>query len=126
MVSGDSRLAALNQDKKIQVAGETVPSANEEYFLYQTLLGAWPMTPMDDEQYADFVGRIHVYMEKALREAKINTSWINPNTEYEAAFHSFLDAILDRSAGKPFLDHLRLSKPESPAPEYSTRFPRRC
>src|SRR4029077_12301326 len=36
--------------------------------------------------------------------AKVNTSWINPNTEYEAAFHTFLDAILDRSAGKPFLE----------------------
>jgi (1->4)-alpha-D-glucan 1-alpha-D-glucosylmutase len=94
----------LNEEKKIQVAGENVPSANEEYFLYQTLLGAWPLTPMDDAGRADFIGRIHTYMEKALREAKVNTSWINPNTEYEAAFHSFLDAVLDRSAGKPFLD----------------------
>ena len=94
----------VNQEKKIQVAGEAVPSANEEYFLYQTLLGAWPLNPMDDAMHADFVGRIHFYMEKALREAKVNTSWINPNTEYEAAFHSFLDAILDRSAGKLFLD----------------------
>jgi (1->4)-alpha-D-glucan 1-alpha-D-glucosylmutase len=94
----------LNQDKKIQVAGEPVPSANEEYFLYQTLLGAWPLIPMDGAGHADFVGRIHTYMEKALREAKVNTSWINPNTEYEAAFHGFLDAILDRSSAKPFLD----------------------
>ncbi len=94
----------LNQEKKIQVAGEPVPSANEEYFLYQTLLGSWPMGLMDDASYADFVGRIHLYMEKALREAKVNTSWINPNTEYEAAFHSFLDAVLDRSSDKPFLD----------------------
>jgi (1->4)-alpha-D-glucan 1-alpha-D-glucosylmutase len=96
----------LNEAKKIQVAGEPVPSANEEYFLYQTLLGAWPLHPMDDAGHAEFLGRIHIYMEKALREAKVNTSWINPNTEYEAAFHSFLDAILDRSSGKPFLDHL--------------------
>jgi (1->4)-alpha-D-glucan 1-alpha-D-glucosylmutase len=94
----------LNEEKKIQVAGENVPSANEEYFLYQTLLGVWPLTPMDDAGHTDFVGRIHTYMEKALREAKVNTSWINPNTEYEAAFHSFLDAVLDRSAGRPFLD----------------------
>src|SRR6202165_3274023 len=43
-------------------------------------------------------------MEKALREAKVNTSWINPNTEYEAAFHNFLDAVLDRSVSKAFLD----------------------
>ena len=41
---------------------------------------------------------------KSLREAKVNTSWINPNAEYEAAFHNFLDAILDRSVSKPFLD----------------------
>jgi (1->4)-alpha-D-glucan 1-alpha-D-glucosylmutase len=94
----------LNEEKKIQVAGEAVPSANEEYFLYQTLVGAWPLNPMDAAGHADFVGRIHGYMEKALREAKVNTSWINPNTEYEAAFDNFLDAILDRSAGKPFLE----------------------
>jgi len=94
----------LNEEKKIQVAGENVPSANEEYFLYQTLLGSWPLGTMDDAGYADFAGRIHTYMEKALREAKVNTSWINPNTEYEAAFHNFLDAILDRTTGKSFLD----------------------
>ena len=94
----------LNEEKKIQVAGEAVPSANEEYFLYQTLLGAWPLNPMDAAGHADFVGRIHTYMEKALREAKVNTSWINPNTEYEAAFHTFLDNILDRATGKPFLE----------------------
>jgi (1->4)-alpha-D-glucan 1-alpha-D-glucosylmutase len=94
----------LNEDKKIQVAGENVPSANEEYFLYQTLLGAWPLAPMDGSGRADFVGRVQTYMEKALREAKVNTSWINPNTEYEAAVHSFLDAILNNAASKPFLD----------------------
>jgi (1->4)-alpha-D-glucan 1-alpha-D-glucosylmutase len=86
------------------VAGESVPSANEEYFLYQTLLGAWPLTAMDGAARADFIVRIHTYMEKALREAKVNTSWISPNTEYEGAVHSFLDAILDDSAGNPFLD----------------------
>jgi (1->4)-alpha-D-glucan 1-alpha-D-glucosylmutase len=43
-------------------------------------------------------------MEKALREAKVNTSWINPNAEYESAFRSFLEAVLDRSSGKSFLD----------------------
>ncbi|MBZ5649924.1 MAG: malto-oligosyltrehalose synthase [Acidobacteriia bacterium] len=105
----------LNEGKKIQVAGENVPSANEEYFLYQTLLGAWSLTPMDSAERADFLGRVHAYMEKALREAKVNTSWISPNTEYEAAVHSFLDSILDNSAGKPFLDqfgpfHARIAR----------------
>ncbi len=94
----------FNEDKKIMVSGEAVPSANEEYFLYQTLVGAWPLESMNGEEYAEFVGRIHTYMEKALREAKINTSWVNPNAEYEIAFRGFLDAVLDRVAGKPFLD----------------------
>ena len=115
----------LNEEKKIQVAGEAVPSANEEYFLYQTLLGAWPLNPMDDAGHAEFLGRIHTYMEKALREAKVNTSWINPNTEYEAAFHSFLDRD-----SRPFIRQAfprprsRRSRAESREPEFTTRFPR--
>ena len=76
----------LNEEKKIQVAGEAVPSANEEYFLYQTLLGAWPLNPMDDAGHAEFLGRIHTYMEKALREAKVNTSWINPEYGIRSSF----------------------------------------
>ena len=94
----------LNEDKKILVNGEAVPSANEEYFLYQTLVGAWPLQAMNGKEYTEFVGRIHSYMEKALREAKVNTSWVNPNAEYESAFRGFLDAALDPSAGKAFLD----------------------
>ncbi len=98
----------LNQDKKILVAGEAVPSANEEYFLYQTLVGASPLdsplNPTTSEEHQEFPRRVHLYMEKALREAKVNTSWINPNVEYESAFHSFLDAILDRSVSSLFLD----------------------
>ena len=66
-------------------------------------------------------------MEKALREAKVNTSWINPNTEYEAAFHNFLDAILDRSAGKPFLDQFHpVPGEDCDAREFSIRFRRLC
>ncbi len=98
----------LNQDKKIPVGGEAVPSANEEYFLYQTLVGAWPLDPMNSEEHREFTGRIHAYMEKALREAKVNTSWINPNAEYELAFHSFLDAVLDRSVSKVFLEEFAI------------------
>ena len=93
----------LNRDKKILVAGDQVPSANDEYFLYQTLVGAWPLHSMNEKEYAEFVSRIGTYMEKALREAKVHTSWISPNTEYESAFQSFLAAILDRSPGNNFL-----------------------
>jgi (1->4)-alpha-D-glucan 1-alpha-D-glucosylmutase len=93
----------LNRDKKILVAGDQVPSPNDEYFLYQTLVGTWPLRGMNEKEYAEFVSRICSYMEKALREAKVHTSWISPNTEYESAFQNFLAAILDRSPGNNFL-----------------------
>src|SRR5262249_39729703 len=57
------------------------PDANEEYLLYQTLLGTWPMQADGEPETTptpDYVNRIQVYMAKALHEAKINTSWIQP------------------------------------------------
>jgi len=93
----------LNAGKRVPLTADTVPNANEEYFLYQTLIGAWPMSAMTEEEYVDFTGRIHAYMEKSLREAKIHTSWVNPNSEYEAAFHGFLTAILEGYPDSAFL-----------------------
>jgi len=93
----------FNRDKKVPLGADTVPGANEEYFLYQTLVGAWPLSAMNEEEYQDFAGRIQSYMGKALREAKVHTSFISPNSEYEAAFHSFLTAILDRCRDNRFL-----------------------
>jgi (1->4)-alpha-D-glucan 1-alpha-D-glucosylmutase len=53
------------------VAGNTLPSGNEEYYLYQTLVGVWPLLQMSDSEYLGFMHRIHIHMEKALREAKV-------------------------------------------------------
>jgi (1->4)-alpha-D-glucan 1-alpha-D-glucosylmutase len=92
----------LNQGKKTTVAGLEAPSANEEYLLYQTLIGSWPLGPMNAEQHAEYTRRIHTYMEKALREAKQHTSWISPNTAYEQAVHGFIDALLGPSASNDF------------------------
>jgi (1->4)-alpha-D-glucan 1-alpha-D-glucosylmutase len=59
---------------------EEMPDRNMEYLLYQTLVGAWPIT-------AD---RIASYMEKAAKEAKTNTSWIAPNRPYDEALRNFV------------------------------------
>ena len=61
-----------------------LPDRNTEYFLYQTLVGAWPIAP----------DRLNAYMEKAAREAKQQTSWTQQNQEFEQALHSFVDRIL--------------------------------
>jgi (1->4)-alpha-D-glucan 1-alpha-D-glucosylmutase len=88
------RWQALNRAKKVELEGAEVPDANEEYLLYQTLIGAWPLDPMDEEGHQQFVERIERYMEKALKEAKLHTSWINPDEAYDEAVRNFVRAIL--------------------------------
>jgi (1->4)-alpha-D-glucan 1-alpha-D-glucosylmutase len=78
--------------------GVPVPHPNEEYLLYQTLVGTWPMEPMDDPQRETYIGRITQYMEKALREAKLNTSWMNPSEDYEEAVFKFIRKLLGPEA----------------------------
>jgi (1->4)-alpha-D-glucan 1-alpha-D-glucosylmutase len=94
----------INQAKKGTVDGVETPDRNAEYLLYQTLVGAWPFQGRRDPDYAGFVQRIQAYMDKALKEAKVNTSWINPNEEYDRAVRGFIEAVLDPIAQNTFLD----------------------
>jgi (1->4)-alpha-D-glucan 1-alpha-D-glucosylmutase len=94
----------MNRNCKRNLNGRLVPSPNDEYLLYQTLLGAWPLEPMTDEEGRErFRVRIEQYMLKAAREAKRNTSWINRNAEYEGALSSFVRALLTPNAKNRFL-----------------------
>src|SRR5262249_35042279 len=79
---------------------------NDEYLLYQTLLGAWPEEPLSGQALAEFRQRIAGYMRKATKEAKVHTSWINPNTEYDDAVRQFVERLLPEG-GDPFLEGLR-------------------
>ncbi len=113
-----------NRGKKRTLSdGRTVPDANEEYLLYQTLVGAWPLPAAQPAGFAgdrpqgwpkarematceprhlgarqaaaeDYLARIQAYMTKAVNEAKVNMSWINPNQEYTEALHNFIARIL--------------------------------
>jgi (1->4)-alpha-D-glucan 1-alpha-D-glucosylmutase len=74
--------------------GRVAPSANEEYFLYQTLAGAWPWKMQGLEEREEFLARMQQYMTKALSEAKVSLSWTNPNPAYVDAVHAFMRAIL--------------------------------
>ena len=64
--------ARMNKKKKTVIDGVETPDRNEEYLLYQTLVGAWPIEPMEGNVSADFIQRIKDYMLKASREAKVN------------------------------------------------------
>ena len=76
--------------------GTVAPDANEEYLIYQTIVGAWPWLPVDQ---ANFAGRVKEYMAKALSEGKVNVSWINPRAEYTEAVQCFVDRLLTSPQG---------------------------
>lgn len=98
----------LNRRHKSLWEGRAVPSRNEEYYLYQTLLGAWPTGPVTDDEFEQFKERMESHMLKALREAKVNSSWTNPDPSYEERVIAFQRAILDRGRGNTFLEDFRL------------------
>jgi (1->4)-alpha-D-glucan 1-alpha-D-glucosylmutase len=93
----------LNRDKKTTLRGREVPDRNDEYFLYQTLAGSFPVTAKHE---AHFVDRLKAYIVKAVREAKVYTEWLKPDLAYEEAFTGFVDEILRPSEGNQFLNEL--------------------
>jgi (1->4)-alpha-D-glucan 1-alpha-D-glucosylmutase len=101
---GLSRWSRQNRKFKIIVDGKPAPNRNEEYLLYQTLVGTWPFCTPEADEFMQFHTRIREYMLKAMREAKVNTSWISPNLLHEDAVMSFIDSILTRSRHNSFLD----------------------
>ena len=106
------RWAILNGRRKQEVDGIPAPSADDEYLLYQTLVGAWPVSwhdagDLDPVEMADFRDRIVGYMLKAVREAKVESSWIDLRPGYEDALATFVTAILDVDHRNPFLDDFR-------------------
>ncbi|MBS1227244.1 MAG: bifunctional 4-alpha-glucanotransferase/malto-oligosyltrehalose synthase [Proteobacteria bacterium] len=97
------RWSRLNRGRKVLVDGVKAPSSNDEYLLYQTLVGAWPLDPPDAAARAQFAARIEAYMIKALREAKQYTSWANVNADYEAALSGFIHGLLSAGENNLFL-----------------------
>lgn len=68
------------------------PDANDEYLIYQTILGTFPMPGEDND---DFKNRLQDYLQKALREAKTHTNWATPNEKYEAVTKKFAVSLLE-------------------------------
>lgn len=99
-----AKWSRINRKKGQVLDGQRVPDRNEEYLLYQTLIGAWPAIEMDPAGFDGFRTRIREYLVKAAREAKVNTSWNSPNTAYEEALTAFSGAILAKSPSNHFLD----------------------
>lgn len=84
---------------------KSVPDNNEEYFIYQTLVGAMPF-----KEEEDFISRTCEYLQKVLREAKVHSNWAHPDEAYESKVMDFIKGILNnhefRSSLDPFIKRI--------------------
>ena len=97
------RWSRINADKKSGVDGELAPDRNDEYLFYQTLIGAWPAESCSAKEFADFRERMAAYVQKAIKEAKVHTSWVNPNEAYDHAVSKFVKEVLVADPKNSFL-----------------------
>ena len=97
------RWSRMNRSRKREVEGMPAPDPNDEYFLYQTLVGTWPLGNTDGNALTEYRERIEAYMVKAVREAKTRSSWGSVNAEYEDALLQFIRLALEPRDGNLFL-----------------------
>jgi len=102
-----TRWAQMNRGKKIMLQNVTAPSANDEYLLYQTLVGACPGNLSDPKALDGFRARVTAFMLKAAKEAKVNTSWTEPHAAYEKALQQFVEGVLKPVGEEVFVDDLQ-------------------
>ena len=98
-----TRWQRTNRSRRRDLGGLPAPSPNDEYLLYQTLIGTWPLEKPDQAGLDAYRERIEAYMLKAVREAKTHTSWAAANSEYEEALIQFIRATLEPRDGNLFL-----------------------
>jgi (1->4)-alpha-D-glucan 1-alpha-D-glucosylmutase len=110
------RWQEMNRSHRADVGGLEAPDGTEEFLLYQTLVGSWPV----DGPTPEYRRRVRDYLHKALLEAKVHTSWINHNEPYEAAVGAFVDAVLDPAKSGAFLDDFARFQQRVARPAYWT------
>lgn len=88
--------AVVNDLERVAEAADPqqLPSVNDRYFIYQTILGTYPLKKEESSSYRE---RFAAYLEKALREAKVNSNWVEPNEAYEKKCIDFAFSMLDRA-----------------------------
>ncbi|AKU91435.1 malto-oligosyltrehalose synthase [Vulgatibacter incomptus] len=90
-----ARLSKAARRHRVKVGADRVaPDRNEELMLYQSLIGAWPFGELDTAGRQELTARFDAWALKAAKEAKVNTSWINPDVAWDEALSSFVRRIL--------------------------------
>jgi (1->4)-alpha-D-glucan 1-alpha-D-glucosylmutase len=100
-----SRWQNMNRPLRREIDGEAVPDANEEYLIYQTLVGTWPIQRLDSIARDKYRDRIVEYTDKAMHEAKIHTSWMNPSAPHETAVREFICDLFNEP-GREFFEEM--------------------
>lgn len=95
----DTWFNKVTEWQKLNAAIKGIVDANDEYFIYQSLVGSYPF-PGESEN--DFENRMNDYLQKALREAKTHSNWTEPSEEYETAVKNFIGKLLNKDT--PFWD----------------------
>ena len=102
------RWRGMHRELRTVVEGRRVPDANTEYLIYQTIVGVWPLDAAarkvvpDDSTLASLRERVEQYMLKAVREAKMRTSWTDPDEAFENALKTFIARVMEGRVGAPF------------------------
>jgi len=101
------RWSRANEGLRQKVGEDLIPHPNEQVHFLETLLGIWPL---EEDEIDGVSERLKQYAEKASREAKVHTSWLEPNREYEEALHRWIDAILSPQHKAFRTDFVRFQK----------------
>ena len=96
----------LNVANKQTVRGRRVPDPGTVHHILQALVGIWPLAPLGVGDLDVLRERLAEYMVKAVREAKLRTTWTDPDEEFEAALHANVAALLAPERSPRFLDDL--------------------
>jgi len=98
-----NRWSRLNRKLKQKIDGSLAPHRADEYVIYQTLIGTWPLGPLTAASRAAYVARLQDYIVKVAREASRFTNWVNPDDAYESALTGFVAGLLASRRSKLFL-----------------------
>lgn len=97
----------MNASNRTKMQGQWAPARNDEYLFYQALIGAWPAeppgAPVPRQAPPDLGRRLSTYMQKAVREAKVHTSWVDEDPAYGDAIERFVDKSLHGRTAPRFL-----------------------
>jgi (1->4)-alpha-D-glucan 1-alpha-D-glucosylmutase len=97
--------------RRAYVDSEPAPSRNDEYALYQMLVGTWPAEWIDRDpsqgELDAYVGRLQQWLVKSVREAKLHSNWVRPNVAYEDAATAFVRRLFEEPARSICVRELR-------------------